>query len=101
MDFYHDKEEALKQHSTELRIIALKDGTERAIRLEKYIWDEYDFMTGRVYGYAYNSDEQMFDWAERSAAEIGKPFDYALDQIIRLATYVLKGKIFPNKTVIS
>lgn len=101
MQIFHDQEEAEKQLALELRIISLPCGEERAIRLEKYVWDEYDFITGRVYGYVYNSDARLIDWAERSAAEINRPFNYALDQLVRYITYLLKGKVLPKHTALS
>lgn len=101
MQFYHCREEAERQHAIEMRVIELEDGTSRAIHLEKYIWDEYDFITGRVYGHVYCSDGRMLWRAELSAAEIGKPFDYALDQIVRLSAYVLKGKVFPKHSALA
>ncbi len=101
MQFFHDKEEAERQLAIELRVITLPSGEERAVRLEKYIWDEYDFITGRVYGYAYRTDAGMFEWAEQNAAGINRPFDYALDQLVRYIAYHLTGKVLPKHTALA
>ncbi|MET1414399.1 hypothetical protein ABVF61_19165 [Roseibium sp. HPY-6] len=98
MQLYHDREEAEKQLAMEMRVITPPCGEERAIRLEKYVWDEYDFITGRIYGHPYRTDAGMIEWAEQSAAEINMPFDYALDQLVKYSIFILTGKRLPKET---
>jgi len=76
-----------------MRLLKRRNGDEQAIHMEKYLWEAYDFITGRIYGHPYVTDERFMDWVERNMEDERRlPFMVSFEGMLRYGYHRLTGK---------
>jgi len=80
-----------------MRILKRGNGDEQTLYMEKYLWEAHDFVTGRIYGHPYFTDERLMYWVERNMEDDRHlPFEVSFQGMVIYFYETLTGRLLPS-----